>query len=202
VIIIPIDTPALIEKGGIYNEEFNKVSSLVDLFKNIRGSFETGTKRHLILFVPLKSEKYLDKNNYAKNDIVKRVEEEYKAIINIFKSDLIRDKVAMAITPIQTIGGIKFSRIGEKDGGEEFIFTKIAPDSTYSPQDTDQPLRYILSFAIKEKLGSQGWITAILASMFGWNEKFVKAIKTFSKGTKEDNNFKILQNRNFCEIED
>ena len=197
VIIIPIDTPALLEEAGKYNEEYNKPSQIADIFKNVKTSFSS--RKHLILFVPLKSEKYLDENSYGTNKIVEKVEQHYAQLLNIFRSGGLNNNTAIAITPIQTVGGIKFSRIDNKNGNPEFIYIKKGAKSKYEPKDTDQPLRYILSFAIKEKLDNLSLFESLksMFGLFGGNEAFKKAVENFSRNIKQDNNFKILQNDSF-----
>jgi GTPase SAR1 family protein len=192
VIIIPIDTPSLIEKNSIYNEEANAPEKLYDIFKSIKGSFEE--KNRLILFVPLKSEKYLDGNLYFTNSIRDLIEREFSNLISLFKSESLKDKTSLVITSIQTIGDIKFSMV-EKDiqNRPVFVYKKKGFGSKYNPIDTEQPLKYILSFAISEVLKKRGTINQKISNMFNLDSDFIEALHEFSKDYKQDHNFVILQ---------
>ena len=196
VIIIPIDTPSLIEEGSIYNEEANSPEKLYDIFKSIKGSFET--KNRLVLFIPLKSEKYLDGKLYFTNSIRDLVESEFSNLIELFQSNSLKDKISLIITSIQTIGDIKFSMV-EKDsqGRPVFIYKKKGFGARYSPIDTEQPLKYILSFAISEVLKKRGKMNQTISSMFNLDSDFLEALKEFSKDYKQDHNFVILQGKDF-----
>jgi hypothetical protein len=198
VILIPIDTPAMLEEDGKYNEIVNSPAKLYDIFKSIRGSFET--RNHLVLFVPLKSEKYLIGNDYYQNNIVYSVEKYYSDLINLFSSDLLKDKVSIAITTIQTIGGIKFSMMEEFDDEPVFIYKKKGYSSTYEPVDTDQPLRYILIFAIAEFIRNRGKVNATISDFFGLDQHFIEGMRIFTKNHKKDHNFSILQGEELLKL--
>ena len=198
VIIIPIDTPSLIEERSIHNEEANSPEKLYDIFKSIKGSFET--KNRLIIFVPLKSEKYLDGKQYFTNSIRDLVESEFSNLISLFESKSLKNKVSLVITAIQTIGDIKFSMI-EKDGQGRpvFIYKKKGFGAKYNPVDTEQPLKYILSFAISEVLKKRGKINQKISNIFDLDAEFIEALKEFSKDYKQDHNFVILQGKDFLQ---
>jgi hypothetical protein len=195
VIIIPIDTPALIEEKSIYNEDANAPEKLYDIFKSIKGSFEM--KNRLVLFVPLKCEKYLDGRLYYTNSIRDLIEREFSNLLSLFQSDNIKEKVALVITSIQTLGDIRFSMI-ERDslsGKPIFVYKKKGFGSKYSPKDTEQPLKYILSFAISEVLKKRGSVNKKLSNIFNLDREFIEALQEFSKDYKQDHNFVVLQGR-------
>ena len=61
-----------------------------------------------------------------------------------------RDRIAIAIVPINTIGNVKFSRF--KTEGErvtEQVFMKLRGQK-FNPQYTDQPLRLAMSFLFEQ----------------------------------------------------
>jgi len=196
VIIIPIDTPSLIEKNSIYNEEANAPEKLYDIFKSIKGSFET--KNRLIIFVPLKSEKYLEGKLYYTNPIRDLVESEFSNLISLFHSKSLKNRVSTVITSIQTIGDIKFSMIEEEvEGRPVFIYKKKEFGAKYNPIDTEQPLKYILSFAIAEVMKKRSKLHKVLNRLFNLDSEFMEALKEFSKDYKQDHNFVILQGTEF-----
>jgi GTPase SAR1 family protein len=192
VIIIPIDTPSLLEEDSIYNEDANAPEKLYDIFKSIKGSFET--KNRLVIFVPLKGEKYLDGKLYFTNGIRDRLEKEFSNLIGLFKSKALKDKIALVITSIQTIGDIKFSMIEQDSKGRPlFVYKKKKFGAKYAPQDTEQPLKYILSFAISEVLKKRGGLNRTVSNIFNLDREFVEALQEFSKDYKQDHNFVVLQ---------
>jgi GTPase SAR1 family protein len=193
VIIIPVDTPALIEERSLYNEDANAPAKLYDIFKSIKGSFEM--KNRLILFVPLKCEKYLEGKLYYVNTIRDLIEREFKNLFSLLQSEPIKDNIALVITSIQTLGDVKFSMIESDNlsGKPVFIYKKKGFGSKYSPKDTEQPLKYILSFAISEVLKKRGTVNKKLSDILNLDREFIDAMKEFSKDYKQDHNFVILQ---------
>jgi hypothetical protein len=192
VIVIPIDTPALIEEEGRYNEDVNAPHRLYEILRTIKGSFEN--RDRLVLFIPLKSEKYLHGDDYFRNHIRDRIESEYRDILDFFSIDSIKERVSTVITAIQTIGDIRFSMIEKEEGKEPvFIYKKRDHLAKYSPKDTEQPLKYILSFAIASTLRRRGDIHKKVSKIFNLDEEFLQAVESFSTDYKRDHNFVVLQ---------
>ncbi len=50
-VLIPIDTPALMERDGKYHDKFNQPSELNNLFKDVYKNLDS---RRLVIFVPVK----------------------------------------------------------------------------------------------------------------------------------------------------
>ncbi len=152
----------------------------------MRGVFEKN--KHLILFIPIKSEKYLVSQHYisTENFFIKHFESEYKNLISIFDYDTVANNVCIAVTPIQTIGGVVFSKLKNN----KFIYKKRDSELQYQPQNVDQPLRHILSFAIKEYKKNLGLFQTC-------SDNFENAEKHLEEGIKEDRHFKILKNPHF-----
>jgi GTPase SAR1 family protein len=192
VLVIPVDTTTLLEEGGVWSEMTNAPATLFDTLRAIKGSFEM--KNRLVLFVALKSEKYLQGTDYYTNRIRDEVEREFKNLINFFKSNKLSEKVAVVLTSIQTLGDVEFSMI-ERDTQQNpiFIYKKRDFNSRYSPKDTEQPLKYILAFAISEYLRKRGNLNKKVSDMFDLDAQFIDAIKHFSDNYKRDHNFVILQ---------
>jgi hypothetical protein len=61
--------------------------------------------------------------------------------------------VAVAITPIQTVGSVVFSHFDRDEFGRpHHVWRKTSPDAPFAPVDCDQPLRYLMGFLIKQHL--------------------------------------------------
>jgi hypothetical protein len=64
-----------------------------------------------------------------------------------------RPYVAVAITPIQTVGSVVFSHfVKDEFGRSAHAWKKTSADAPFAPVDCDQPLRYLMGFLIKQHL--------------------------------------------------
>lgn len=160
-IIISIDTPHMMEEDGIYNEYRNVCHRITETLKMV---LENINKNMLILFVPLKCERYLlnkENNEQPDMDIVcKKVQESYKELINYLKKS--SNNYTVAITPIFTLGAAAFSHF-ERDlyTGDIKINKKYNtpenpiyyfPDLSIKepqPQYCEQPVVYLLTFIMQ-----------------------------------------------------
>jgi len=162
VVIVAVDTPYLMENiygskiVGEYNEDKNQCNIITQLLKN-KFKKEMNSKQKMILFVPLKCEKYL--KNGEMGLVNEKIKYAYKALINEFSSDY-NTKYEMAITPIFTLGTIEFARFQREEGSDIFeLRGKKYPNSLYrftnneasepSSKYCEQPLVYILRYIIK-----------------------------------------------------
>jgi len=189
VILIAIDTPALMEKNGIYNDLINKP----DLVKNFfaKGQDKINQPR-LIIFAPIKCEKYIPERS---KEMVDKIKNSYRRLLDIFSSDALKDKIAAVITPVQTLGNIRFAKYEIKNGIACPYFTKTNND--YSPVDTEQPLFYLLKFLLNLHLDyrSVSWnLFSFLRDFFGEDEHLKDAIEKISGECKKNRDgFEILQ---------
>lgn len=161
ILLIAIDTPHLMEEEGLYNDAKNKCMRITQMVKDI--DFASPAKgAGMILFVPLKCERYYNHNEI--NDVTDNIRKVYKPLIDYLhqpESDQIRRSwITIAITPIMTMGleTAEFSHF-ERDenydiktvGGiptcARYIFMdncKNSPDPKYC----EQPLLYVLAYVL------------------------------------------------------
>lgn len=215
VILIAIDTPYLFSKMtsegyGIYHEEYNKPLEIANFFKT---SLSTDNiKDRMILFVPIKCERYYHLTNTPKLNISKRnyMQELVDAVSNGYKDLLyyLRSTAALvnnctlAITPILSAGGIDFVRFhtDEETGKVVSLYQKpeFLPDSEqgYNPKFCEQPMIYALIYILQafEQSSSQ-------ALFRGNNQVQLKAaINTLRKkikrntGNYAEDGFYFIQN--------
>ncbi len=146
-IFVAIDTPHLMEEGGIYCEAKNKTRIITEFFKSSLQKIE-GEK--LVLLVPLKCERYFFEHRM--DDVLKQVESVYRELITLFRQS---GKIACAVTPILTLGGVEFDHFTMQgtsipltsDGCPQEVVYRFRTDSpTYNPAFCVQPLYYMLSF--------------------------------------------------------
>lgn len=179
IMIVAIDTPYMMEEDGQYGEFSNAYYRTTEMIKK-SGFID---KESMILFVPLKCERYL---NDKKIDLVQsKVCEVYKNLIQYIQYS---GKCTAAITPILTLGGAAFSRFARNDDGEIIMRegTDIPDKAIYyfpddkvtepEPRFCEQPLFYTLAYTLhmakaekeKKKSGIEEAIQWLQTQFFKW----------------------------------
>jgi len=202
-VLVAIDAPALMEAKGRWHEKINRPQQIIDKFAT---AYQGLQSPRLVILAPVKCEKYLQSEQLSL-ELTSRIKEEYKRLFELFSSDSLKSKVAVVITPVQTVGSVIFSRVDEKDGEPHFIFRKTGHDAKYSPKDSEQPLRYLLRFVLKLHLTNNrnwewlGFDLNFLRDAFGYgDEVFINAIRKLAKGCKSGNGFSVLQGHSLLDI--
>ena len=127
-VLIPIDAPALMEENSKYHEGLNRPQQIKDLFKR---AYKNLDSPRLIIFAPVKCEKYLQDEKTAK-ELSRRVCEGYGGLLEYLESEQLSPWIASVVTPVQTVGGLVFSRIEPDETGiPEFYFRKTRHDAKY-----------------------------------------------------------------------
>jgi hypothetical protein len=174
-VLIPIETPALMERGGKYHEEFNQPTQLNDLFKTLYKDLDSP---RLVILVPVKCEKYMQNPP----ELFRKVREGYQKMLNQFASEKLLPKVAVVITPVQTVGSVVFSRVEEIDNQPIFYYRKPQPSDPYKPKNTELPLRYLLRFLLKLHLDKRrASIFTRIIDFFGRNAGLRNAVSRFAE---------------------
>ena len=193
-VLIPIDTPALMEEKGKYHDRLNRPQQIKDAFKK---AYKNIDSPRLIILAPVKCEKYLENKNTAK-ELSRRVKEGYSELIEYLESEKLKRHIASVITPIETVGGLVFSRIelGE-DNIPSFYFRKKNYEAEYSPKDSEQPLRYLLRFLLNIHIEerNQGYFNFV-REWFGADDHLKHAVEKFSQGCKTTEGFIVLSGKN------
>jgi hypothetical protein len=189
-VLIAVDAPALMEAKGKYHDYRNRYLDVKAWFQSIYGSLDS---KRLVIIAPIKCESYM-KNEQSAKKLLARIKEEYKGLLQFFKSDNLAEKVAVVVTPVQTVGNVFFSNIEVNNGEPDFIFKKPDIDADYAPQDNEQPLKYLLRFLLKNYLKKRkfGWI----ADIFGKDDFLYQAVYELAKDCKTNNGFEIIQGKN------
>lgn len=160
-VLIAIDTVCLMENDGRYNEGKNKPRLVMDFLKE---HLPDGEEK-LVLFVPLKCEKYVREERLG--EVRQRIREVYSELIDCLKDRdnqrKLRNKICCAIVPIETLGGAEFDSFGRNfDGSVEetvledgviipnMIYYRYVNDVGYAPRNCAQPLLYLLGFFAKQ----------------------------------------------------
>ena len=187
VVLIAIDTPYLMEADGKYNSEKNKPEVVTSFIKSNPESFAN----KLILFVPLKCERYA--HDKRMDDVAKRVKEVYSGLILFCKEK----NVASVVAPILTLGGIEFDAMKSSN---DFVGISTIPeyrmyekDPKYKPRFCVQPMYYLMLYAASYSEWSKDHLNGIwekiqdmIARLFTSDEKFKTALREMRKNLLTD----------------
>ena len=151
VLMIAIDTPHMMEEGGAYNRRRNFCHEIGEMIK--MALEQSHPQRMLVLFVPLKCERYL--NDHEMDSVITATMKSYEELIRYLKKYPVRYEVA--VTPIFTLGNAQFSRFERENGEikinpqfgtpEKAIYCFPNTSSTKpEPKYCEQPLVYLLAY--------------------------------------------------------
>ena len=195
-VLVAIDAPALMEANGKWNDLMNKPKQILNVFQRHYADLK-GPR--LVILVPVRCEQYLQNERDA-NKLLHNIKEKYADLLKFFSTDNLLTKVACVVTPVQTVGTVVFSRVKEIDRKPRFYFRKISHDAEYSPQDSDQPLRYLLSFVLKLHLNTKWGMFNWISRWLGWDDYLKEAVRKSSLKCKSSGGFSILQGKDRFEI--
>ncbi|NEN97532.1 MAG: hypothetical protein F6K50_18980 [Moorea sp. SIO3I7] len=190
-VLIAIDAPALMEANGKWHHLMNRPKQICDIFSRSYGDLK---EPRLVILVPVRCEKYLQNEEDA-TKLLHCIKDKYAELLRLFKSENLLTKIACVITPIQTVGTVIFNNIRVVNQRPRFYFRKISHDAGYSPKDSDQPLRYLLSFLLKLHYDTKwGWFNPI-RHWLGWDKFLLKAAKKSADKCKSAHGFAIIQGK-------
>lgn len=172
ILLIAIDSPHLMEAEGKYHEIYNRAEVITE---QIKQAFQGSLEPRMVLFVPMKCEKY--KNRGRMKELTDRVLEGYEELITYLTAAGDGRLYTVAISPCITMGGCEFLRFvlpTDEEGnyetdenGEILPDISIDPatghrimnwraqyryltdedgDHYYEPKDCEQPLLYLLTY--------------------------------------------------------
>lgn len=217
-IIIAVDTPHMLEENGEYDEAKN-CSEIITSFI-IKYLEQHPAEHKLLLFVPLKCEKYYWEQKIG--EVTKAVEMQYDKLLKYIKENN-RLSICSTIIPILTVGDVVFDKFNKDSDGEICVVSKgdtgkLLPaevlykyrNSTakYSPKYCEQPLFSLLIYIAKEyektqNSSSGGFWDVILKkfknlfNLIGENPEFLLEVsKLKQKRMREQEGYKIITGRN------
>lgn len=143
IILVAVDTPALMELGDDDHEEVNRPF----LINRILGPtlLRERERKRLVVFVPVRCERWVQEDRHG--ELWGKFSERYGKVLKTLSP---YKAVAAAVCPIQTLGSVHFAYYE----GLKPWFTRVADH--YSPRDCDQPLRYCLAFMLNQMYGEAG----------------------------------------------
>lgn len=150
IIIITIDTPHMVEftdeatNVGKYHSEFNRVPEITRFFKN---AFQKSKQERMVLFVPLKCEKYYYRNKM--NVVCEALKAGYSELLSFLANDEIKELCTVGIVPILTIGGAEFMKFNDNGYAGIYSYVEDLSLRRYNPRYCEQPLFFTLNYLIK-----------------------------------------------------
>lgn len=148
VIIVAIDTPHLVEKVdeisgvGKYHTEFNRVNEITRYFKS---AFKNGMYNKMVVFVPLKCEKYYYRNDM--DTVIDMTKKGYGELLEYLASPDISSICTVAIAPILTFGGAEFLKFKADSYVGEYNY-RSKPEDEYLPLGCEHPLFLVLKYLV------------------------------------------------------
>lgn len=155
VIIVAINAPCLIEENGRF-EDAGCPSRAINYVLSSALERDIGTR--LILFVPIKCEKYLQTPE-ARFLLEQKIEQAFEPILRLDDNPAYKGKFAMAMLPVQTVGNVQFARF-ETDPRNSNYYREIygKTGGNFAPVHADQPMRYLMSFLLKRFQENRGFL--------------------------------------------
>lgn len=189
VIVIAIDSVILMEKEGKYNGQ-NCMEQVTNFIKSKMCPDDVLNSHKMVLFVPLKCEKYFHQNEEVKSiyygermkQLNSRIKEEYSDLLGFLMKPNNKSHFTVAILPILTLGGIEFDEFlssGSFISTEEIQYRFCEPNK-FEPLYCEQPLLYSLMFE-QEKINKNYYETA-----FKEKEKNKKRVSAMLKEWIQD----------------
>jgi hypothetical protein len=194
VILIPIDTPALVEKGGSFHEQVNGAAAVNHL---VQAAFRGLDGPRLVILAPMRCE-YATATAANLLEVNKLLKQEYAQLLAFLAHPSVKPYVTVAITPIQTLGGIVFHSIADHgQNGWRPFYSKRGAVARYAPMDTEQPLRHVFDFALRlHRVNRTSGIFGTVYGVFGDKALFDAAVEIAGKIKNEragDAGFEIVQ---------
>ncbi len=196
-VLIAIDTPALVESNGQWHNSINRPQQITDLFKM---AYSPLKEPKLVILAPVKCEKYMQ-DEKSKLELLRRIKEGYANLLDLFASAPLRSQIAVVVTPVETVGSVIFSRLEVNGNEPHFYFRKTSHNAQYSPKYSEQPLRYVLQFALKRHLDSRNWgLFNFLRDWFGWDDHLKESLRKFASEGKINNGFAVIQGQDLLDL--
>lgn len=160
VVIIAVDTVLLMENDGKYNH-LNAVQPVTEFIINNMNPEDMINDKKMVLFVPMKCEKYFHQNankgsifyNKRMQEITDKIREEYAQLFSFLTKPNNKKHFTVAILPVITLGGIEFDEFtSDRDSDiltDEIQYRYCEPNK-FAPRFCDRPLIYSLSFVQKK----------------------------------------------------
>ena len=182
VIMAVINSPYLMQ----YDGKYKNYAGIDEIEYVIENSLAQSDEDKLIILVPVKCEKYLatERETEELRETVKRA---FARTIKLAgNSSPYYGKLAIALLPVKTMGNVQLSRFEVRNNEPVQVFRRIT-GSKFMPEDTDQPLRYAMSFLLEQykKISSRSKLKSAFNFVFGMGN-LDKTIASIREGINEN----------------
>ncbi|HDN27618.1 MAG TPA: hypothetical protein ENG03_11085 [Thioploca sp.] len=191
VIVNVIDGSALVEGDELLLEQKNDPAQIYQLLQPILT--KNNQQNHLLLFVITKCEAWL-KNEKSQKKLETAFETQYKMILKLIDE---LDNTVSVLIPVKTLGCVEFTHIGYKNSEQEMIFVR-KPNLQFKPENTDQPMRYALAFALLQHNQNRPPFNKFMRWLWNEDVAFQQALTEFAEARSRA--FKIYGNSSLIEI--
>jgi len=183
-----LDAAALMVRGENEESYSTKINQTLHIKTILNLAFTDlpDNAKKVILLVPIKCETWTT----AKKDRLElcvHVENECESVINLLKSaDPKGNRFAIAIIPVETLGGVRFDHLQvDANKQPQFIFKRKDEEALYQPRYAEQIFAYGLSFILQRYSEQSN------------DRKFTEALKKLveRRNTKEAEGFKVLHGK-------
>ena len=152
ILIIAIDSPHMMEAKGKYHEVFNRATIITE---QIKRTFQGNKEPRMVLFVPVKCERYRATQNHAKNkmqNLMECVKSSYSELIDFLTMGQNKGIYTVAITPCFTVGGAEFLRfvppLDEEGNPEVGPDGKPLQDIELEPRSNRMVMTYLTEYLL------------------------------------------------------
>lgn len=144
VILLAVDSWALMELGGDFNNVINSPRAICNNIESACQKIDVSAPHPLILITLVKSEKYLHRG---------KAKELYEAAISCYKEPLqpLIDKgYKIAVVAVETVGGIELFSVDARDDGSAIgKFKRLqGAEGGFQPKHCAIPLRFVFQIAL------------------------------------------------------
>ena len=128
--------------------------------------------------------------------LLDRVREGYAELLRVLEANVIGPKLMIAITPVQTTGCVVFSEMEPDPDSVPPVRARYKlkdGESTYQPRDSEQPLSYIMLFAMRQYKNdlNETPIRAALTRLFGLDAHIREGFELLAASCKASDGFSV-----------
>jgi len=199
ILLVAVDSPVLMEAEQQHNDRVNQPELVMEF---IRDALAEGGQR-LVVIVPLKCEKYVASVAGAR-ELRDAVKERYETLIkNIADLPVRQDKAAagVVLTSVETVGSMRFSRFEPAGDTYREVFRLAQIGGSYSPRDTDQPLRWMLRFLINAYKDRSKTLGERFTDWWSFTDtKLTNGLQKFAADCKERDGFEVFVRHRYLDL--
>lgn len=146
IVICTVDAGVLMEAQEQLGNEYNGYGVVHHLLKEHAFGESASGERRAVVFALIKAETWIDEP--AASRMRERFQRHYAKSLSFFQASG-GDRVAVYL-PVQTLGCVRFSKVLDHDDGSQSLQYKRLPGERLAPRGVEQPLLYVVRFALGE----------------------------------------------------